>query len=88
MAHYPAFNQHKNGSMIEPKAKKKHGQTVPQPLIQSQQRIKERCKRARKSETQTNQIVEPHKEEVQAIGLLVSVSYTHYCASTSDLSNL
>ena len=24
----------------------------------------------------------------QALGLLVSVSFTHYCASTSDLSTL
>ncbi len=27
------------------------------------------------------------KSEVQALGLLVSISYTHYCASTFDLSN-
>ena len=27
------------------------------------------------------------EQEVQALGLLVSVSSTHYCAYTSDLSN-
>ena len=29
-----------------------------------------------------------HKNCDQALDLLVSVSYTHYCASTSDLSTL
>ena len=59
-------------------------QIVPLP---QQGRLEMLIKNRTRYETKLKVMCEPELKAVQALGLLVSVNYIHYCTSISDLSN-